>query len=409
MKRPAIAILVMSLMTSLNGLPLSAQSSSSGSPASSGSSGTGNASRSNTTPTPNRQVQPPRFISGQVISESGQKIRDSVSARLVCGTRALQSVHTDLNGLFQFSLGLGLQSNMEITAADDSSPSAVSSSGFPAIGGPSTNSGDRVVNLSGSSLTGCEINISVSGYEPARRTITDSLSFGTLDVGVVIVKPIGTDEDDVISATSLLAPKNARKEFEKGVGDLRQNRKDSAVQHLEKAVSQYDEFAAAWYELGKLYSTSDSTRARHAFEKAIAADEHFVDPYVHLAALKLDARDNPGAIQTAAKALAIQPLNRLANYIHAVGNFNLDRLDEAEKSARTAEKTKNGYLPQLHALLADILVKKGDYPNAILEMQSYLQEAPLGAFATQIKQNLERLNIAGVHTGSDSSSVVDHP
>jgi tetratricopeptide (TPR) repeat protein len=196
-------------------------------------------------------------------------------------------------------------------------------------------------------------------------------------------------------------PQVGRAEFEKGLKDLNQNHNESAAQHMEKAVVQYDEFAAARFELGKLYTASDPGKARYAFEKAIAADDHFVDSYTRLGALQLDAKDNLGAIQSSSRALEIQPLNSLANFIHAAGNYNLDRLDEAEKSARQAGKTANGNLPQLHVLLANILMRKDDYPSAILEMHAYLQEAPSGPFAAQTRRDLDRLQNAGFDTTSD--------
>jgi hypothetical protein len=70
------------------------------------------------------------------------------------------------------------------------------------------------------------------------------------------------------------------------------------------------------------------------------------------------------------------------------------------KSVRQAGKTADGYLPQPRSACKHS-AEKEDYPNAILEMHAYLQEAPLGPYAAQIKRNLERLQNAGFVTVSD--------
>jgi hypothetical protein len=401
-----VNLIILSLTTALRPLPLLAQSANSGTQsAPSGNTSSGNTGGSNSGRAPNTQNQSPRFISGQVLSGNGQKITEPVSARLVCGMKTLQAIHAGVDGRFLFTFGLGTQGNTDISAADNSSLPAASVGGLAPIGGAAASLGNGGFNSSVSSFLGCDVSISASGYESVTRPITQSAMLGTVELGVFILRPIAKDEAGAVSVTTLTAPSGARKEFEKAVKDLQQNHKDSAAEHLEKAVSQYDKFAVAWYELGRIYSAGDLSRARRAFEKAIDADAHFVEPYVSLAGLQLDAHDNLAAIQTAARALEVQPRNGLANYIQAAGHFNLNRMAEAESSARLAEETTHGELPELHALLANILLKKEDYPNAVLEMESYLKEAPQGSYAPQIRRNLERLRDAGINSSGEPSPV----
>ncbi len=404
-----VIAIISSLMTPLKASPLWAQSTNSvAQSAPSGSTNSGNAGHSNSGRAPNTQIQSPRFVSGQAVTQNGQKIRGTVSVKLACGIKTLQAVHADLDGHFLFTFGLGTQSNMDFTAADSSPISAASGGGLSPTAAPATMPGNGGSDSSGLNLMGCDVYVSASGYEPVMHTITETAVIGTLEVGVFILRSIAVDEAASISVTSLAAPSGARKEFEKAVKDVQQNHRDSAAQHLEKAVSLYDKFAVAWYELGRIYALNDSSKARHAFEKSIDADARYADPYVSLAGLMLGVHDNLGAVQAASHALEIQPLNGLANLIQAAANFNLDRLAEAEKSARLAEETTHGDLPQLHALLASIHLKKEDYPSAMLEMRSYLKEAPQGPFAPQFKRNLERLDNAGIGTGREFSSAPEN-
>ena len=74
---------------------------------------------------------------------------------------------------------------------------------------------------------------------------------------------------------------------------------DLATQHLEKATADYDKYAAAWNELGNLYSTAkQNDKSQQAFEKAIAADPHYIPPYLGLAELQLQNRQFEQAVQT---------------------------------------------------------------------------------------------------------------
>ncbi|HWP86091.1 MAG TPA: hypothetical protein VNN17_12930, partial [Terriglobia bacterium] len=77
--------------------------------------------------------------------------------------------------------------------------------------------------------------------------------------------------------------------------------------------------------------------------------------------------------------------------LQAVGNFNLNRLEEAERSAQTAEKNPHDDNPQVHALLAQIYMTKQDYVQAASHIRTYLQESPNGSFAEQLKKDLAEI------------------
>ena len=81
------------------------------------------------------------------------------------------------------------------------------------------------------------MRVSVPGYLPMTKTITDHADITGIDVGTLHLTRIAGVTGSSISVTSLLVPNGARKEFEKGEKDARSNHLDSATQHLEKAVS----------------------------------------------------------------------------------------------------------------------------------------------------------------------------
>jgi len=328
--------------------------------------------------------------------DTGQPVPEPISVELSCGLGVLQVIRTDLKGYFQFVLGAGPQGNMDLSAADDS-PVAGGGSGRNGMGLGSGRPGAF------GNLTGCELRVSVDGFQTSVRPIVSPPELETIDVGTFHLARIAGVEGSAISVTSMLVPAGARKEFEKGESDARNSKLKPATEHFQKAVAEYDNYAAAWNELGRMYAAGrDVDEARQAFAKAIAADPKYILPYVNLANLQLQTHEYTNAIDTAGKALALNPGVDLANYLQAVAYFKLDRLDDAEKSARQVENDPNQNLPQVHALLADIFLRKQDFHAAAGEMRAYLKQSPKSPLAADIKKKLAQIEAPAAPAGGDS-------
>ncbi len=343
-------------------------------------------SQPSTSQTP--QIQTPAYVRGRVIMNTGQPVPEPVSVGLNCGTQLRQAIYTDPKGYFEFVLGAGPQGNMDMSASNDTkgpgSGNMSRAGGFGGRGG---------VGDPGNRLLGCELRVSVAGYEPLTKDITDPGDITGIDAGTLQLHRLAGVEGSSISVTSLLVPGNAHKEFDKAASDLRSNHLASATQHLEKAVSQYDKYAAAWNLLGGIYSSSgEKEKANKAYAKAIASDPQYIPPYVGLATLQLQDEEYENALETAGKALALDPRIGLASFVQAAADLRLNRLDDAEKSARNAEQQPHQNIPQVHAVLAQIFVEKQDYANAAAEMRAYLKEAPQGNFAAEIKKSLDDID-----------------
>jgi Flp pilus assembly protein TadD len=345
------------------------------------------------------QMQTPLYVNGRVLlMDTGQPSPEPVSVQLNCGVNLLQVIHTDLKGYFQFTLGAGPQSNANLSAADDTPIGMSGMSG--GMGSPSS------FGMSGGfgNLTGCELRVLVDGYLPATHILSGPPTLSTLDVGTMRLTRIAGVQGSAISVTSLLVPSGARKEFEKGDKDARDNKLAPAKEHLEKAVALYDNYAAAWNQLGGIYAaTHDMDKARQAFTKAIATDPKYIPPYVNLANLQLQAQEYENVVETAGKALDLDPGIELANYFQAFADFRLNRLDAAEKIAREAEKRPRPIFSQWHALLAQIFLQKQDYPSAAAQMRAYLKESPKGPLAPGMKKSLDQIEASGTAAESQSS------
>lgn len=335
----------------------------------------------------NSATQASLLITGRILAETGQPSPDPVSLRLFCDGRLFKGVHTDSNGYFELTLASGSDDgNADINASDG----VFLTSGGPAFQGFPR--GFRSDGGSDPSLIGCELRVFAANYQPITHTLSGPVDFKRIDVGTLQLTRLVRVNGSAIGVNSLMVPDRARKEFDRGEKDVRSNHLQSAVEHMKKAVAEDENYAAAWSELGNLYGRSAQTdRARQSFQKAIAADPNCVPAYVGLANVQLQDFQDEIAIETAGRALELDSNNELARLVQAMGDFNLHRLDAAEKSARELETGTHAEIPQLHALLAEIYLQKRNPPDAAAEMHAYLKEAPQGEFAAQMKASLQQL------------------
>jgi tetratricopeptide (TPR) repeat protein len=313
--------------------------------------------------------------------DTGQPVPEPVTVELNCGLRPLQVIHTDLGGYFTFNLGSGMQSNFDFSASNESPVSLGSSSRQM---GPTS-------GFAGS-LRGCELRVSVAGYHPMNRIISEHTDMGRVEVGTMRLQRVAEAEGSAISVTSLLVPEDARKEYDRAMKDVQENKSKSAKEHFEKAIQKYDQYAAAWYQLGRIHlAAGDRAKATESWQKAIGLDSQYVPPYMDLAILQVQDQQWQAAAESTSKVLSLDRSLSYASFLNAIANFNLKQFDAAEQSAREAEKWPHEKIPQVHALLADILLQKEEYVEAVGHMREYLTESPDGNFAEQIKKNLAEL------------------
>jgi cytochrome c-type biogenesis protein CcmH/NrfG len=345
------------------------------------------------------EYQSPLYVNGRILMDSGKPVPESVSVRLECGMRSLQVIYTDLKGNFQFTLGSGPQGNQAMDASADSVISQTGDGVQYPLGGVGQFAGSQI------GLKGCEVRVSVPGYLPLSKTITDHAEITGVDVGTLRLTRAAGVAGSSISVISLQVPNDARKEFEKGEKEARSSHFDLAAQHLEKAVAEYDNYAAAWNDLGDVYATDKETeKSRQAFQKAIAADPHYIPPYLGLARLEMQNQEIEPAVETAGKALELDPSIDIANFIQTIGYFKLNRLDDAEKSAQITEKGPHQNMSDLHAVHAQILIQKQDYPDAAAQMRAYLKEVPQGRFADAITKDLQQIEKSEADAGTKLDS-----
>ena len=339
--------------------------------------------------------QRPIFLSGKVVLEDGTPPPESATIEMVCNGQVRPQAYTDSKGRFSFQVGQ--QGNVLMDASVSSAASSIPGRGDQGgFGGFPTGAG----GMGTADFMGCELRASLSGFRSEAVMLNRRSMFDNPDVGTIILRQLANVQGTAISFTTLKAPKDAKKFFEKAQKSLQQKppKHAEAAKELEKAVQIYPEFASAWNMLGECkLAAKDEEGARQAFEKSLAADAKYTNPYLQIAILDLRASRWKEAAEVTGRLNQLNPYLPQAHYFNAIANFNLNRMDQAEKSARSAmDRSDGGRFPRAHHLLGAILARQGNFPSAAEQFRLYLKLSPTAAEADQLRRQLNEWEGLGV-------------
>lgn len=238
-------------------------------------------------------------LAGKVRLDDGSVPSEPIRIERYCRGTAVIEDHTDSKGRFSFQLGGNL-----FSTTLDTSLQAVPVPGNPTMRTRSAEgTDDWVFDGSGSapqSLKGCVLRAVLFGYRSELIPLHNREVLQSPDVGVITLHKIeGATPDGLesmpgrsTSPTSRDAPKQARKLYAKGLKaiaeDASRRNLDKAEKALDKAVTVFPRFAAAWTALGEVRDKAGNVDgARDAFAAGIASDPDYMPPYERLIRLEM--------------------------------------------------------------------------------------------------------------------------
>ncbi len=351
------------------------------------------------------EFQRPIFLSGQVMLADGTPPGEPVTIERVCWGHRRPETYTDSKGRFSFQLGdkhsLAFADASSSPASDDAFGGAgFSSGGFDSQAGP----GAPAVNAFGRvDLSGCELRAVLPGYRSESIQLNQRSIFDKPDIGVIILHRIAKGQGISVSATSLAAPKQARKAYEKALKELRKRDAKSrkpkkAIKELEKAVAEYPEYAAAWTLLGRTrLAVNDTEGAREAFDKATKADPKYLSPYIPLLRMELNEERWAEVNLVSERLLSLNPHMTEVQFYRAVAAFNLGKMDLAEDLALGIQSGEGGKkFAGTHRLLGMIHARQGNFPLAATAYRDFLAAQPMGPTAKDLRRQLTEWEALGV-------------
>jgi tetratricopeptide (TPR) repeat protein len=333
------------------------------------------------------------YISGKVVMQDGSAVPQNVTIQRVCSGIAKTVAYTDAKGHFNFRWNDATTVIADAADAGSGPGTSANAGGFgssQSAGGGNPLASDPF----GNRMMNCDIRASVAGFTSSTINLFSSSPTASPDVGMIVLHRIAGVEGSSISLTSMMAPKDAKKAYERGLQALLKNKPADAAKDFEKAVAAYPQYAEAWLNLGKLRIQQKAFgTAREALLKAIAADPKLVTPYLELGLLDAGDSNWTQSALMLDQAVKLDPVDfPQAWYADAVAHYNLKNYESAEKSAREAVKLDPKHAnPRACYLLGLTLAEKKDYASAAAELSEFIQLAPDAPDLKQVKDQLAQI------------------
>jgi len=347
-----------------------------------------------TTPFPDStgSNQRPIYISGAVMLSDGTPLTERAKIERVCNGVAIPEAETDKKGRFSFEVGHSLE------LPDASVGSDITGRGSPF--GNSVNNNGMSGGRMGSTdrrLWGCELRAALVGFRSDVIQLDTIHYMDNPNIGTIILHRMAKVDGLTISVVSALAPKDARKAYEKGREDETKNKLDDAQKNFEKAVAVYPQYSAAWFELGRINEQGNRLdEARKAYQQAIAAEPKFVLPHEQLSWLALREAKWQELVDITDQWLHLDPLNSPnAYYLSSIGNLQMQHSSIAEKNAQEAVRLDPGKKNmRARYVLGLALAQNHDFTASAEAIRSYLDATPDAKDKAAIQKQLEQIQEA---------------
>jgi tetratricopeptide (TPR) repeat protein len=189
-----------------------------------------------------------------------------------------------------------------------------------------------------------------------------------------------------VSVRELRIPPKALCAFEQGMERLAKKDSAGSLPLFQRAIQEYSGYYEAYDKMGvanlKLWRISE---AEEAFRKSIdLSGGLYAHPLLALGSILDDREKFAEAESVTRKGLDQEPESWAGHYYLALALYGLNRLADAEKSARDALGWKADF-PEVHLLLAKIHSHERDYRSLVCDLDEYLKLAPDGPVSATVK------------------------
>lgn len=240
-------------------------------------------------------------------------------------------------------------------------------------------------------VTGTDIESAESGD----FAVEDGRDYQTI---TVTVKPKESEESGAeirasasVAAVDLNVPKKAGKEYERASKEMAGENWEKAIDHLNKAIAIDPQYSAAYNDLGVCYGRlSQKDKQREALMKAISVNDHCVPALINLSHMQMKDDQLVDAAATLEKALKAEPSNVDALSLLAQMDLLQHQYELAISVARKVHGLPHHYA-SVHYTAASALARENRVPEAITELQMFLQEEPDGPRAEMVRKVLVRM------------------
>jgi tetratricopeptide (TPR) repeat protein len=242
------------------------------------------------------------------------------------------------------------------------------------------------------------IVVSAEGYQTYQQDVDLSNSPHVWTVNVYLNPQEKTDTTGALpSLNDQAAPKEARKNYEKGARALQEKHYREARNRLEKALAAYPCYARAKADLALVdLQERKLENAEGEFQQATQCDAGYVEAYQKLGQLYNVEKKFAESEATLLAGLRHSPAAWRLYYELGTTHYGMGRYQEAEQDYLKAQSFNANLPSEFHARLADVYLNMRAYDRAYQEMQDYLRADPNGMYADKIRKVAAKLQSTGV-------------
>jgi tetratricopeptide (TPR) repeat protein len=195
-----------------------------------------------------------------------------------------------------------------------------------------------------------------------------------------------------ISKGELETPRNAQREFEAAMRDLRKPDVPAAVKRLHRAVEIAPAFSNAWNQLGTIaYQSRDFAHAEDYFRKSLQADPQAFEPLVNLGAALLSLNKLEESLSVNRDAVHNRPDDALANSQLGMVYFAMSQYDSALKYLNRASEIDPRHFSHPQLIASEIYARRNEPERAAASLEQFLRYHPDYPNAEKLRESIRSL------------------
>lgn len=196
-----------------------------------------------------------------------------------------------------------------------------------------------------------------------------------------------------VPAWAVDIPKKAREEYDRAVEQLRKQNPKKSIEHFQKAIELYPQYATAHSGLGSAYLREGKRKeAEESYTAALKIDDSLLDASMGLGLLCLEQQRLPEAERHFLNSRKLRPDDWRIHHQLGEVYFAAGLLPAAETSLRRALELHSA-APRVHLRLINTFALQEKFSDALTLMDSFLKNFPDDSFAAQVREKREAIKI----------------
>jgi len=240
-------------------------------------------------------------------------------------------------------------------------------------------------------------NIVIEGerYENVRHMLeVDARAFGMINVEIRLRPRAGFESTNVQPVLKANIPRDAQKEFEKGLEQQRKGDARKAAGHYEKALKIAPTFYEANVQLGIYHQkTGNGVEAARLLEQAVKSNPSSLSGRITLSRLYIQTEQFLKILDTlrdAPRGMGSADVY----YLMGIAHYKLDNLAEAEKELQHSIEIAPDAMGGAHLQLYNVYMKTRQPLKALEALDTYIKKSPNAPDRAAIEDRAEKLRKA---------------